>query len=342
MTRFTALTAAIFMVLMPLTATAGPGGGGGPSIPPVFESGSPSGIVIQEAGGFLYGYNMAGLATTGEGALPPIPAGYTLVAGDKMGWPDLDGNGISDIVIQHTGGFQYAYLMQDSGTFVSVLSEGPIPALPAGYVVLGWPDLDGDGDTDLVIQEPSGFTFAYLMNGLTVDNSGAVPGLPSATYSTIGFPDLDGANGDDIVIQDAGGFTFAYLMNGLVESSSGQIPGLPTATYSTIGFPNLDGADGDDIVIQEAGGFTYAYLMNGLTTASEGPVPGLPTVTYTTIGFPNLDDANGADIVIQEAGGYTYAYLMNGLATASEGPVPGLPTVTYTTEPWAESWAVLP
>ena len=284
MTRFTALTAATFMVLMPLTATAGPGGnGGGPSIPPVFESGSPSGIVIQEAGGYQYGYNMAGLTITGEGALPILPAGYTLVAGDKIGWPDLDGNGISDIVIQHSGGFQYAYLMQDAGAFVSVLSEGAIPALPATYSILGWPDLDGDGDTDMVIQEPGGFTFAYLMNGLSVDDSGPVPGLPPGSYTTIGFPDLDGQNGDDIVIQEAGGFTYAYLMNGLTTASEGQVPGLPPGNYSTIGFPNLDDANGADIVIQDTGGYTYAYLMNGLATASEGQVPGLPPGNYSTI-----------------------------------------------------------
>jgi len=283
MTRFTALTAVIFMSLVPLTATAGPPAAGGPDIPPVFESGSPSGIAILEDGGYFYGYNMDGLTVTGEGALPSLPAGYSLVAGAKIGWPDLDGNGISDVVIQHSGGYQYAYLMQDSGTFVDVLDEGAIPALPPEYTVLGWPDLDGDGDTDLVIQHSGGYTYAYLMNGLNVQSEGQVPGLPTATYSTIGFSNLDGLMGDDIVIQEDGGYTYAYLMNGTSVADEGPVPGLPTATYSTIGFPNLDDANGGDIVIQEDGGYTYAYLMNGLSIADEGQVPGLPTTTYSTV-----------------------------------------------------------
>jgi len=332
MTRISALAALLFVALLPLHAFAG--AGPPPTVAeqvnPTFDTNGNSGIVILEAGGFTFGYNMSGTTVTGSGALPQLPPGYSLAVNDAVGWPDFDGNGVSDIVIQEAGGYQVAFLLQDDGNFASVLASGPIPNLPPGYSLLGWPDLDGDGDSDMVMQEAGGFTVAFLMDGLTAGPATQVPGLPgNGSYRTLGFPDLDGANGADIVIQEAGGFTFGYIMNGTTVSSSGQVPGLPSAgSYSTIGFPDLDGSGSNDIVIQEAGGFTFAYLMNGLAASSQGQVPGLPTSggTYSTIGFPNLDGLNGDDIVIQEVGGYTVAYLMDGLTQLSSGQVPGLPS----------------
>jgi hypothetical protein len=334
----------VLSISLPLTAFAGPGGGASGDIPPHFESGSPSGILIQEAGGFTYGYNMNGLTITGEGALPALPAGYTLLGGKKLGWPDLDGNGITDYVIQHTSGFTYAYLMQDSGAFVSILSEGQVPGLPAGgYSTIGFPDLNGDTKSDICIQEPGGFTFCYLMDGLTTSSSGSVPGLPAAGYTTIGFPDLNGDDKSDIVIQHTGGFTFGYLMDGLSNPSSGALPGLPTATYTTLAFPDLNADKKADVVIQEAGGYTYAYLLDGVgAPTSSGAVPGLPGAGYSTLGFPDLNDDGKSDIVIQHTGGYTFAYLMDGVTTSSSGAVPGLPSATYVTRGWEEKWQRLP
>ena len=338
MNRFLVAAAVLMAALVPSIALAGTGPP--PADPtqvnPSFDSDGTSGIVIVEAGGYVFGYNMDGLTEEGSGALPALPPGYTLACNDTVGWPDFDGNGVSDIVIQEAGGFQVAFLMQVSGNFVSVLSSGPIPNLPPTYTLLGWPDLDGDGDSDMVMQEPGGFTVAFLMNGLTAGPATQVPGLPgNGSYRTLGFPDLDGVNGADIVIQEAGGYTVGYLMNGTTASAPVALPSLLSSNgYTTLGFPNLDGMAGQDIVWQQSGGFTFAYLLDGTSTPTgSGQVPGLPSSgTYTTIGFPNLDAQNGHDIVIQEAGGYTVGYLMNGVMEMSNGPIPGLPSAgTYTT-----------
>ena len=331
----TAFAALIALTLgTPATVWAGAGPPGNTIVvPPVFDSAGTSGMITEApSNGYSVGYNLntAGPAV-GSGTLNQNPD-YRNAGGPQVGYPDLDGNGITDLVRVNSAGNIVATLFSDAGTWVSEISSGNILNLPAGFVILGWPDLNGDGNDDLVIQDSqTGASIGYLMNGLTVTSSGQLPGLPAqGGYSTIGFPDLDGINGADLAIQSSSGFTFAYILtDGLNDASSGQIPGAPDANaWSTIGFPDLDGNGTADIALQEAGGFTFAALMNGLTESSRGQIPGLPAgqAGWTTIGFPDLDAQNGGDIVSQHSGGYTIAALLNGTATLS-GPtaIRGLP-----------------
>lgn len=315
-------------------AGAGPPPGNTIVVPPVFDSSGTSGMIIESsASGYSVGFNLntAGPAV-GSGALN-TNSNYRNASGPQAGFPDLDGNGITDLVRVNAAGNVTATLFGDGGEFVSEISAGSIINLPAGFEILAWPDLNGDGNDDLVIQNAStGASIGYLMNGLSISSSGQLPGLPpQGGYRTIGFPDLDGANGADLVIQAASGFTFAYILtDGLNVASSGSIAGKPSPNWKTIGFPDLDGNGTADIVLQEDGGFTFAAIMDGLTETSRAQIPGLPTgdpANWTTIGFPDLDAQNGGDIVSQHAGGYTFAVLMNG-TTALNSPtiIRGLPT----------------
>ena len=332
MTRITALAVSMFLIVMPLTALAG---GGEPPQPPtdsvvevapIFETTGNSGIVIVEAGGYSVGFNMSGTTTSGQTRLPNVPAGYTLLGDSDGGWPDLDGNGFTDYVIQHTGGYTYAFLLQDAGTDVAILDEGALTALPPGFSHVAWVDLDGDGDTDRVIQNSAGGAYAFLMEGLTQQGAGPLP-QPPAGWSTLGFPDLDGLNGADMVVQRASdGAAYAYILNGTAISSQGQVPGLSQAQYTTIGFPDLDGINGADIVIQEADGSSMGYIMNGVSETASGQLASLPTTEYGTLGFPDLNGDGKDDVVMQHTGGYTIAFISDGVnAPTASGQVPGLP-----------------
>lgn len=329
-----ALAVAATITLLPLSAYAGgstPPAGGAAEVAPKFDTGGTSGVVIQNGGGYIVGFNMSGTDVTGSGPLNRV-GGYQAQTGGTLGWPDLDGNGITDlVVVAPNGRFQYAYLYEDDGgAFVSVLSAGQIPSIPAGSSLLGWPDLNGDGKSDMVIQnDTTGATTGFLMNGLTDTDSAAIPGLPG--YETIGFPDLNGDSNADIVIQAASGFTYAYLMNGLTVASAAPIPSAPSSRgYSTSGFPDLNGDGAADVVIQHSGGYAYGYLMAGTSVSGEGSVGGLRN--YTIIGFPDLDGDGSDDIVQQASGGFSVGRLMDGVTAGAPAQVPGLSTARgYTT-----------
>ncbi len=335
MNRFPVVAVLMLGLLAPLQSLAG-GGGPPPDVPgqkvaPTFDAVTGnSGIMVQAASGFTFGYNMSGLATVGSGTLPVVPAGSTLSVNDDLGSPDFDGNGVNDIAITNADGSQVGYLLQDDGDFVSVLASGALPVLPPGYSLIGWPDLNGDGNSDMVMQHTGGYTVAYLMTGLTAGPATALPSLQTGLgYSTIGFPDLDGVNGADIVWQHSGGYTVAYLLDSALVSTQGILPSLQTGLgYSTIGFPDLDGAAGADIVWQHSGGYTVAFLLQGTTAGGITPLPSLLTANgYQTLGFPDLDANNGADIVWQHSGGYTYAFLLDATQTPTDqGALPSLQT----------------
>ena len=122
MTRITALAVSMFLIVMPLTALAG---GGEPpdrrltassklhpfSQRPVTRASSSSKPAdTRQPTTWMAPRRRA------QTILPNIGAGYTTLGDSDGGWPDLDGNGITDLVIQHTGGFTYAWLMDASGS----------------------------------------------------------------------------------------------------------------------------------------------------------------------------------------------------------------------------------
>ena len=322
----------LITLALPVAAQAGGGGVPSEAVAPVLGSNGASAVVLAESGGFIYGYQMDGLTVGGEGPLNQL-GDYEALTGGFKGWPDLDGNGITDLVVVSDTGFLVGYLFEAAGDGFSVLETAAIPAtLPANNTVLGWPDLDGDGNSDLVFQDDStGATTAVLMDGLDISSSGALPGLPaSGGYRTIGFPDVNGDGRADVVIQAASGFSYAYLtgIDGLTTLEAGQIPGPPTENYRTAGFPDLNGDGAADIVIQEAGGYAYAYLMegDGLIVEDQGPVSSIPD--YNLIGFPQLGGPvdGGDDLVLQSASGFTIGIVMDGGGVTTQ-PAVGMPSL---------------
>ena len=164
------------------------------------------------------------------------------------------------------------------GTTLS--SAGAIPGtnVGLGYQTVGFPDINGDGKADKVIEHTaSGYQVAFLMNGLTMTSAGGLPGA-AAGYTTMGFPDLDGDGKDDKVIQrDSDGNSVAFLLNGLSAASSSSIAGTDTAGGWTLkGFPDIDGDGKADQVLVHSDGRTYGYVMNGLSLSSDGALNATP------------------------------------------------------------------
>ena len=282
-------------------------------------------------------------ATPSIGLLPSLlSASYTLLGGPEMGYPDFDGNGVSDVVMQHTGGFTYVYLMEDNGTgWLQIKDNGSIPGLlTPSYTTLGFPDLNGDGKSDVCYQHTGGFTYCYLLDGRTILGEGQVSGLLTPSYQSLGFHDLNGDGTSDHVIQHTGGFTYSFVIvpdggTFVMTSAQGPTGSLLTTSYQTLGFPDLNGDHKADIVIQHSGGFTYAFLQNGTALIGQGSIPGLPTTSYVTLDFPDLNGDGYADHVVQHSGGFTYAFLLEPdggtfVQQQAAGQVSGPPTTSYT------------
>jgi hypothetical protein len=306
------------MSLAPGLAFAGPGGAACDSVAPNWNvtTGSSGLWFLNNVSGTSSGVDQDAGVTTGSGPLPTlINPTFSLLGDDVLGYPDLNGDGITDVVMVASTGFTFGYILQDNGGgFLNVATSGPLPALiNPDYRYVGLPDLNGDGKTDLCQIHTGGFTFCYLMDGLTTLGSGPIDGPINTDFRIIGFTDLDNLNGDDTVIQSNTGFTYSYLLvpdgTFVQTGDEGATGSLINTDFSTIGFPDLNGDDKSDILIQSDTGFTYAFLQDGITLISKQSINGLINTDFVTLGFPDMDGDGNSDHVIASNTGFTYAYL---------------------------------
>jgi|GEM_PF-3343529 len=344
MAKFFSLVLAALMMLAPSLAFAGPGGPACDTVAPNWNATTNSSGLwfFNSSTGVSSGADQDNGTTTGTGALPTlINPTFSLLGNDALGHPDLNGDGITDVVMTEPGGFTFGYIMQDNGAgFVSVASMGPLPGLiTPDYRYSGLPDLNGDGKTDLCEIHTGGFHYCYLMDGLTVLGMGQVDGPITPDFRIIGYPNMDGANGDDVTIQHTGGFTYTYIIGPdagtfVQTTAMGATGSLITTDFATIGFPDLNGDNKADIVTQHTGGFTYAFTQDGVTELGQGAIDGLITTDFVTLGFPDMDGDGNADHVMQHTGTFTYAFLEQSdgagfVQNKGAGQVNGPPDATF-------------
>ena len=187
--------------------------------------------------------------------------------GRVVGTADLNGDGIADILLQHsTTTWVGAFLMNGAGQVISFVPvySGNI----GGWRVVGTADLHGDGIADILLQHSTTtWVGAFLMNGagqvisFVPVYSGNIGG-----WRVVGTADLNGDGIADILLQHSTTtWVGAFLMNGagqvisFVPVYSGNIGG-----WRVVGTADLNGDGIADILLQHSTTtWVGAFLMNG-------------------------------------------------------------------------------
>ena len=197
-----------------------------------------------------------------------IAAGYKVV-----GICDMNGDGKPDMLFQS----------QSNGSVVYSILNGLVPTpqygflfpvsppLPTGYVVVGTPDLNGDGHPDVILQRQSTGDLVYVfLHDLTFGASGYLFRGINPNLKLVGTPDLNGDGHPDLLFQDmkTGDVEYA-LMNGtvpLTPTSYGTIFHNIPLEYQIVGTLDLNGDGMPDILFEgQTNGDVSYVLMNGLT-----------------------------------------------------------------------------
>ena len=204
--------------------------------------------------------------------------------------PDLNGDGKPDMLFQSqtTGKISYVLLngLTPSATSGSLFSGGA-----TAFRIAGTPDLNGDGQPDLVLQNPSTGAVAYvLMNGLIPGASGYLFPALDPQLKLVGTSDLNGDGHPDLLFQNmrTGDMVYA-LMNGITPLSPTSYGtlfyGVPL-DFQLVGTPDLNADGSEDLVFQsQATGDVNYVLMNGLTPTAFGYIVRGVNLDYKIVGI---------------------------------------------------------
>jgi hypothetical protein len=280
--------------------------------------------------------------------------GHISIMDDDSPWKvaavaDYDGDGWSDLLWQHQAeGWLVVWLMDGTVRRTAVLPEPNRAANDfANWKVVASPDLNGDGDADLLWQhQPTGTLVVWLMNGTTrVAAESPQPNAPAsdgANWRVAGVADLNGDSHPDLLWQHrATGSLVVWYMNGLVKVSSAQpspsAPASDVANWEVVGVDDFNNDSAPDFLWQNRlFGYLVVWHMNGVTrTSVSTPTPSVAASEPGNWRIAGVADFDGyvryvggtPDLLWQHRGpGWLVVWLMNGVVRSSVAiPVPNGP-----------------
>ena len=141
----------------------------------------------------------------------PSPAGP---ASFSSGWlsagaGDFNGDGRSDVLLQHANGFVALWQMNGN----QIVSNLGVAAPSAQYHAAGVADFDADGRSDILMQHENGFVALWQMNGNQITSNLAVAD-PGPNYHVVGTGDFDGDGFGDALLRHDNGFIALWQMHG--------------------------------------------------------------------------------------------------------------------------------
>lgn len=246
-------------------------------------------IVSTGTGGDVYTYVSDGLGNfTSEGASSGASAA------DKIFLSDLNGDGLSDLVMHDAdSGAVYSCLADDSGsgTF-GACSSGHTGSGGAGEDLVKLANLNGDGYPDL-IKQMGGIVYTYLGVGDGSFSSAGAETDSGADYAKdVKFADINGDGYSDLIVNSYDSssdtytiYTYLSIGNGSFVSQASSATGV----YDNLSIGDVNGDGLTDIVEADDSGINYTFLSKGDGTFYDYIVAGGPGGT----GIAYLIDVDG-------------------------------------------------
>lgn len=192
-------------------------------------------------------------------------------------------------------------------------------------------DIDGDGDTDLMMAgiTPARKTALYLNDGSGHFIEQEDTGLPNASSSVTLFADLD-EDGDLDLFYSGNGFAIqefahVYLNDGAGRFTLTDNPSLPQFADSGVDIADVDGDGDNDLVITvktNSGTFIAdVYLNDGNAVFTPSGDTAIGEVQFGAIAFIDVENDGDMDLIIageqENESNLTALYLNDGLGNYS-------------------------
>ena len=182
-------------------------------------------------------------------------------------------------------------------------------------------DIDGDGDSDLVVATDSQGIYQYLNNAGTFGSAKRIDGGLFATTS-LALGDVDGDGDIDLVVGNSGQPNRLYLNAGGAIGSG--IDFGPARRTSAMALANLDGDAALELVAATDGQGTYLYdFVNGAYAERSIDATALAS---TSVAVGDVDHDGDIDLVVGNRGQANRLYLNAGGSFAATDFGPALAT----------------
>ena len=181
------------------------------------------------------------------------------------------------------------------------------------------PDLDGNGQADILWRHTSGAPYLWEMAGATVTASAYLPSV-SNSWEIQGLGDLSGEGTTDILWREsASGSTYVWEMRGATVTAVAFTEQQADATWAIQGLADFGGDGRSDILWRHSSGSLYLWEMAGATVTASASLPMVPN-EWQVADLGDFDGDLRADILWREkASGATYLWLMDGPIPTGHG-----------------------
>ncbi len=259
---------------------------------------------------------------------------------------DFNGDGAVDMVLGRFNDHLTAHNGRDFKTYWnSVTNVALLDSMPYDTRGLVLEDVDGDGDSDLILVASSTNSSLFLNNGTTAPWAGVIP-LPLAT-NTFGpygaaVGDMNGDGRPDLLLAYYNAIApQAYFNNGTTNPWAGVVPvsleDIPRASFC-VRLTDMNGDGRLDCVLGNEGEPPQLFINNGTANPWAGVSPvAIGTNTWDLRDF-QVADVNGdgkPDVVTCNASGPICLYTNNGTVN----PFAGVAVTNITSE--ALGWSSL-
>ena len=265
---------------------------------------------------------------------------YDIFDGINFGWVDLGksstaymivglgdyyGNGTNDILFRDNANGDTGFYAIDSGSNAGWHDLGVTkPAYTAvedgANVTIPPPknDFNGDGDSDLLLQNTDGLSAIWLMNGMNIASAATI--TTPAGWKVEATGDFNQDNKADVVLQKSDGLPQIWLMNGTSVTSTVTLPN-PGASWHVIATGDFNGDTNSDILWQNTDGLPAIWEMNGTALMSAAVLPN-PGASWHAIGTGYFNADGNSYILWQNNDGLPAIWEMNGTSIMSAAVLP--------------------
>jgi hypothetical protein len=298
-------------------------------VPDDFNGDGVSDIALTQANGEEGVWHMSGTSVIGGGDTGAPPLGWTPVAvgdfydfvgqqqvGDRYDNLPPEEQGVATWLLEDGKGefgvMQYATVFtSQAATLVEIGSPGGTWALK------GVGDFNGDGQSDLLLQDATGNVGIWELNGSAIIGGGIVAN-PGGTWQVAGVGDFNGDGKSDVLFQNASGEVAVWEMDGTSVIGGGDI-GNPGGSWAVKGVGDFNNDGHADILFENASGEYAIWEMDGTQIVGGGDI-GNPGGSWQFAAVGDYTGA-GADILFQDASGNLAIWEMNGTQIVGGGVI---------------------